>query len=142
MPSDVNPNSWSLRVEMREAAVRERGETSAAFWCRLRDGEAVTPAAVGFMADFVPLGVAQAAGKMGAGSSLDNSMRFRGGVADTEWVLVDLAGELAHGGFGHGRVRVWAEDGALLAVGTQSASMRYLFEPGEPPNLPPRPPGR
>ena len=59
----------------------------------------------------VPVAVARAAGKMGAGSSLDNSMRFHGGVADTEWVLIELLGELAHGGFGHGSLRVWTADG-------------------------------
>jgi acyl-CoA thioesterase len=84
----------------------------------------------------VPLGVARSAGKLGAGSSLDNTMRFRGGVADTDWVLLDLQGDFANGGYGHGTVRMWTQDGALVATGSQSASMRYLFEVGEAPNLP------
>ena len=89
-----------------------------------------------FIADMVPVAVARAAGKMGAGSSLDNSMRFHGGVADTGWVLIELLGELANGGFGHGSLRVWTEDGKLIATGSQTASMRFLFDEGEMPNLP------
>ena len=73
---------------------------------------------------------------MGAGSSLDNSMRFHGGVADTGWVLIELHGELANGGFGHGSLRVWTEEGELIATGSQTASMRFLFDEGEMPNLP------
>jgi acyl-CoA thioesterase len=73
---------------------------------------------------------------MGAGSSLDNSMRFHGGAAVAEWVLIELQGELANGGFGHGSLRVWTEDGRLIATGSQTASMRYLFNEGEMPTLP------
>ena len=89
----------------------------------------------------VPVAVARAAGKMGAGSSLDNSLRFVGGVADAEWLLLELRGELARGGFGHGTVRVWTQDGRLVATGSQSASMRYLFGEGERSTLPPSLPG-
>ena len=69
---------------------------------------------------------------MGAGTSLDNSMRF-GEVPEVEWVLLELQGNLAAGGYGHGIVRVWAEDGSYLAIGSQTASMIYIFEEGSPP---------
>ena len=88
---------------------RSCGATSAhrrVFWAQRRDRGALTPAVLAFIADMVPVAVARAAGKMGAGSSLDNSMRFHGGVADTDWVLIELHGELANGGFGHGSLRV------------------------------------
>jgi acyl-CoA thioesterase-2 len=135
MPVDLGEDSWAKHIEMRDAELLAAGPT-VALWARRRDGGAVTPAVLAFIADFVPLGVARAAGKMGAGASLDNSMRFRGGVADTEWVLIELLGEMANGGFGHGSLRAWAEDGVLLATGSQSASMKYLFEEGQVPNLP------
>ena len=144
MPVEPDGNSWWKHIEMRDAPLLDDGPT-VAFWARRRDGGTVTPAVLAFVADMVPLAVARAAGKMGAGSSLDNSMRFQGGVADTEWVLIELLGELANGGFGHGSLRAWTQDGRLLATGSQTASMRYLFDEGQPPNLPERPdsaPGR
>ena len=141
IPVDLGADSWTKHIESRDAELLAPGPT-VAMWMRRRDGGPVTPAVLAFVADFVPLGVARAAGKMGAGASLDNSMRFRGGVADTEWVLVELLGELANGGFGHGSLRAWTEDGVLLATGRQTASMRYLFNEGETPNLPQPPAGR
>ncbi len=135
MPADLGEDSWAKHIEMRDAELLAPGPT-VALWARRRDGGPVTPAVLAFIADFVPLGVARAAGKMGAGSSLDNRMRFKGGIAATEWVLIELLGELANGGFGHGSLRAWTEHGELLATGSQSASMRYLFEEGERPNLP------
>lgn len=131
MPNVSFPDSWTLRMEMREAQVLDDDGPAVAMWARFRDGQAFTPAAIGFIADFVPLGVARSAGKLGAGASLDNSMRFRGGAVDSAWVLLELRGDFARGGFGHGTVRVWSDDGTLLATGSQSASMRYLVEPGE-----------
>ena len=139
MPATLGEDSWAKHIEMKDAELRAPGPT-VALWARRRDGGPVTPAVLAFIADFVPLSVARAAGKMGAGASLDNSMRFKGGVADTEWVLVELLGELANGGFGHGSLRAWTEHGELIATGSQSASMRYLFDEGEAPNLPQPPP--
>jgi len=136
MPVDPGQESWTRHVEMREAVVVDDDGPTVAFWARMKGDEALTPAVLSFMADFVPLAVARAAGKMGAGSSLDNSMRFHGGAADAEWVLIELQGELANGGFGHGSLRIWTEDGKLIATGSQTASMRYLFNEGELPNLP------
>ncbi len=121
-----NPDSYVHRIELREADVLEPGP-DAAIWVRRRDGVPLTPVSVAFAADFVPLAIARAAHKVGAGASLDNSMRFRGGPA-TEWVLLDLRGDFAAGGYGHGSVRVWAEDGTYLAIGSQTASMVYLFD--------------
>ena len=138
MPVDPGEDSWAKHIEMKDADLLAAGPT-VALWARRKDRGPITPAVLAFIADFVPLGVARAAGKMGAGASLDNSMRFRGGVADTEWVLIELLGEMANGGFGHGSLRAWSEAGVLLATGSQSASMKYLFEEGDVPNLP-RPP--
>ena len=104
-------------------------------WVRRRDGLPFTPAGVAFAADFVPLGIARAAGKQGAGSSLDNSMRFRAD-GGTEWLLLELHADFASGGYGHGTVRAWSQDGQLLASGSQTAAMRYLWAEGEMPLIP------
>jgi acyl-CoA thioesterase len=130
----VDPQSWTLKIDLRTAELRGP-TTSSALWARRRDGLPFTPAAIGFAADFVPLGVARSAGKLGAGSSLDNSMRFRPGES-TEWVLLELHGDFASGGYGHGIVLVWGQDGTLVASGSQTASMKYLWGEDETPKLP------
>jgi acyl-CoA thioesterase len=131
--------SWARHIELREAETVGGDSPTVAFWGRRRDGGPVTPAVLAFMADMVPVAVARAAGRLGAGSSLDNSMRFRGGLAGSEWILLELHGELAHGGFGHGSLRAWTADGDLVATGSQSASMRFLFDEGELPAPAPEP---
>jgi acyl-CoA thioesterase len=132
-----NPDSYTSRIELFDAEVRAPDGPHAAIWVRRHDGGPFTPAAIAFAADFVPLAIARAAGKLGAGSSLDNSMRFRGGEGPG-WILLDLVGDFAEGGYGHGVVRVWGEDGALLATGSQTAAMRYLWDEGDAPRLPGR----
>ena len=57
-------------------------------WGRMRD-QPLSRAALGFMADFVPVSVARSAGLPGAGISLDNSMRFVQ-LVETDWVLDDF----------------------------------------------------
>jgi acyl-CoA thioesterase-2 len=126
------PDSWGVKIDLRQAQLLDAGAPATALWCRRRDGRAFTPAAIAFAADFVPLGIARAAGKIGAGSSLDNSLRFRPGES-TEWILLELCGDFAFGGYGHGIVRVWSQDGTLVATGSQSAAMRYLWSEGEVP---------
>ena len=69
----------------------------------------------------VPSSVARAAGKMGGGTSLDNSLRF-GRLVDTEWILLDMDPWFGTGGYLHGAARVWAEDGTLLGVASQTSS--------------------
>jgi acyl-CoA thioesterase II len=81
-----------------------------------------TTAAIAFLSDLVPFCVSRAAGVAGAGSSLDITLRF-GERATSEWVLVEIEADLLASGIGHGAVRVWSEDGRLLAVGSQTARM-------------------
>ena len=61
-------------------------------WSRFKDGRPMTRAGIAFCADMVPLAVARAAGKLGAGTSLDNSLRF-GHITETEWVLLEMQGK-------------------------------------------------
>lgn len=123
--------TFRRRVEYRQTT-SEPGRVM--LWSRFTDKRPMTPAGVAFVADMVPLAVARAAGKLGAGTSLDNSLRFAE-VPPAEWVLLELDGNLASGGYGHGTVRVWAEDGTMLAIGSQTASMIYLFDEGSVPDF-------
>ncbi len=136
---EVAKDSWHLKIDLRETELLDPwtgdGTPPVVMWVRRQDGRPFTPVAIAFSADFVPLGVARSAGRMGAGSSLDNSLRFRPGPS-TEWVLLELHGDFAYGGYGHGTVLVWDQDGDLLASGSQTAAMKYLWNEGEASRLP------
>jgi acyl-CoA thioesterase len=119
---------WHAVAEARVPEILDHPDSAAGrlcLWVRLIDGEPVTAARLAFVADLVPLSVARGCDVVGVGTSLDNTLRV-GAVVDTEWVLVDLRPHLAHGGFGHGTVHLWSEGGALLATGSQTASMYRL----------------
>ncbi|HZN14308.1 MAG TPA: thioesterase family protein [Acidimicrobiales bacterium] len=126
--------SFRRSIDYLEAA---RGEDHAPdpaqmlLWARVTAPGPITPAAIGFVADMVPAAIARGAGKLGAGISLDNSMRF-GPRSDSEWVLLEMRGHVASEGFGHGSVRVWTPDGVLVAVGGQTANMIFAFDQDGP----------
>jgi hypothetical protein len=101
----------------------------------------------------VPGAVARAAGKLGGGFSLDNALRFaevtpsgprgersrpegrRSSERSTEWVLLYLRGDVASHGYGHGSFTAWSSDGALLATGSQTASMTHVFDGPDDPQM-------
>ena len=118
IPDDMT--SWLSAAELRTADGPRH-----ALWARMRNLRQ-TRATLGFLADMVPSAVVSAAGERGAGTSLDNSMRF-GPVPDTEWILVDFDPYLASGGYVHGAARLWAPDGTLLGIASQSATL-LLFD--------------
>lgn len=110
------PRSWFELVDMRHST----DAAAPALWMRMRSG-IHTRATIAFLADMVPSSVARAAGRTGGGTSLDNSLRF-GRFADTEWILLDMDPWFGTSGYLHGAARVWAEDGTLLGVASQTAS--------------------
>jgi acyl-CoA thioesterase len=114
--------SWLTIAEIREPRGRH---TRHALWARMR-GRPQTRATLGFLADMVPTAVVRAAGRAGAGTSLDNSMRF-GPSPETDWMLIDFDPYLASGGYAHGGARLWAPDGTLLGVASQTATL-VLFD--------------
>jgi acyl-CoA thioesterase-2 len=117
------------RLETRLAAARPiqelpgpPGDGRAALWVHLPSLE-MSAAALAIVGDFVPFGVGQALGERAGGNSLDNTLR----VATrhpTEWILADVRVHAVAGGFGHGLVHLWAEDGTLLGTASQSAIVR------------------
>lgn len=123
---------WHTAADIRVPDVLDHpaaGPGRLCLWVRRRDGHAVTPAVAAYLADVVPLSIARACGVLGAGTSLDNSVRV-GTAAETEWVLLDMRPHLAAGGYGHGSVHLWTEDGHLLATASQTAAMVELdFDP-------------
>lgn len=111
---DAARTGWLQFIELRQAS------ESGSVWARCNLGSH-TRASIAFVADMVPTSVVRAVGMVGGGTSLDNSARF-GALVPTEWVLVDMDPWLASGGYLHGGARIWAQDGTLLGVASQTAA--------------------
>jgi acyl-CoA thioesterase len=115
-------------LEYREAEVTGDGAGGdVMLWARRTDAALLTRVGIAYLADMVPMAVARAAGKFGAGFSLDNTLRFAA-VPPEEWVLLDLRGEVASLGYGHGSLTAWTQDGTLVATGSQTATMTAVFD--------------
>ena len=124
----LRDRGFNRNLEYREAEpLGEGAEGSVLLWARRTDGSPLTRAGLAYLADMVPMAVARAAGKLGAGFSLDNALRFAD-IPRSEWVLLDLRGEVATSGYGHGSFTAWAPDGTLVATGSQSATMKAVFD--------------
>jgi len=133
--SDMAERGFNRNLEFREAAFRTAQPRAMALWARLTGpGRAMTAAGVAFVADMVPGAIARAAGKLGGGFSLDNALRFAA-IPATEWVLLHLRGDVASHGYGHGSFTAWSRDGALLATGSQTASMTHVFDGPDDPQM-------
>jgi acyl-CoA thioesterase II len=125
-------NSINTRLELRIAKGRDidqldgtLGDGSTLAWARLPEMlDAVDAPALAILGDYVPMGVGQALGVVGGGNSLDNTLRVAK-LVPTEWVLLDIRVDAVRRGFGQGTVHMWAEDGTLLAVASQSCIVRY-----------------
>lgn len=117
----------SIRLmEMRLApSVDPDAPATSHLWARI-PGRPATSAVLAYLADMVPMSVVRAAGRMGGGTSLDNTIRF-GRPAETEWVLLDMRPHVAHGGFGTGTGLLWSVGGELVAVGSQTSSL-HVFD--------------
>jgi acyl-CoA thioesterase len=120
---------FTAQVEYRLAEYQgpEDAAPNLALWARVNGERPVTPASIAFVADMVPGAIARAAGMIGGGASLDNSLRF-GRIPEGEhWILLDLRAHMAVGAHAHGSVKVWSQGGVLLAVGGQSANMSNMI---------------
>jgi len=99
-------------------------------WIRPRGGQVVDSAMLAIMADHVPSAIGPALGRDAGGNSLDNTIRFMG-IVPTSWVLCDVTIMGIDRGIGHGAMRLYAEDGRLLATASQSLIVR-LRDKAEP----------
>ncbi|MCU4186710.1 thioesterase family protein [Acidiferrimicrobium sp. IK] len=103
---------------------RAAGE-GGAMWMHL-EGRPLTRAALAFLSDTLPSAVVRASGRDGAGTSLDNTVRF-GPEPEGDWMLVDVDPHMIASGYLHGAARLWSERGRLLGIASQTASV-MLFE--------------
>ncbi len=133
--SELTERGFNRNLEFREATFEAPRPRAMALWVRLTGpGRAMTAAGVAFVADMIPGAIARAAGKLGGGFSLDNALRFAA-IPATEWVLLDLRGDVASHGYGHGSFTAWSREGALLATGSQTASMTAVFDGPDDPRM-------
>jgi acyl-CoA thioesterase len=96
-------------------------------WMRPKGGQDIDASMLAILADHVPSGLGNALGVNAGGNSLDNTIRILQ-LVPTEWVLCDISIHGVHGGFGHGAMRLFAEDGRLMATASQSAIVRVHDE--------------
>jgi acyl-CoA thioesterase len=132
---EVRELGFTRNLEFREAILAEPETRAMALWARLTPPrQELTPAGLAYVADMIPGAIARAAGKVGGGFSLDNALRFAE-MQPTEWVLLHLRGDAATHGYGHGSFTAWSSDGALLATGSQTASMAHVFDGPDDPHI-------
>jgi len=112
----------------RHDAAMETGRSQ--LWIRQKGVGPVDAATLAVFADFVPGCIGGALGRSGGGNSLDNNLRIRK-IVPTGWVLCDIQAQAAARGFGHGHMRLYAEDGTLMATASQSIILR-TYSASEP----------
>lgn len=121
------------RIECRVAAggyARARGpqlgETSGrvVLWLRATEPDVRLDAGLlAVLADFAPSCMDDALGQRTGGGSLDNTIRYAA-VQPTPWVMCDITLDAAHAGFGHSTSRLFTQGGELMAVATQTVTIR------------------
>ncbi len=128
-PAPVEERGYKTVTDIRAAGEIGSGDDgdgrppALLIWASTPGHRTSLPAMMALVADHLPLTLARLAGLDGAGASLDNTLRV-GPRAESDWVLLECLPELGDGGYGHGTVHLWAPDGRLLAVGSQSSGMR------------------
>ncbi|ODT86564.1 acyl-CoA thioesterase domain-containing protein [Phenylobacterium sp. SCN 70-31] len=119
------------RLEVRRAKGRygadrvghPEADGRSMIWVRPREGFPIDTAMLAIMADLAPSGLGAAMGRNAGGNSLDNTLRIRR-IVPTEWVLCDISMSGMHGGFAHGSMHLFAQDGELMAIASQSMIAR------------------
>jgi acyl-CoA thioesterase len=96
----------------------------SALWARFPDMLEPSASALAILGDYVPFGIGQALGAFAGGNSLDNTLRVVR-IVPTEWVLLDIQVDGIANVFGHGTVRLYAQDGTLMATASQSTIVRF-----------------
>jgi acyl-CoA thioesterase len=92
-------------------------------WIKPKEGMTIDRITLAVIADFLTPAIRNATGRRAGGNSLDNTIRYCGIVA-TEWVLCDIVIDAIASGITHGTMRIFAENGALMAVASQSMILR------------------
>lgn len=107
----------------QQAGVQQHGRLR--YWLRPRDDMKIDAAFLAIAADFIPSGAAAAFGRLGGGNSLDNVLRI-GALVPTNWLKCEIEMDFAQRGFASGVIKIYADNGQLVATGSQSLILRFL----------------
>lgn len=100
-------------------------------WSRpMDDATPIDATMLAVIADFVPGATGHALGMQAGANSLDNTIRIRK-IVPTDWVCADIRVQGIHDGFVHGEARLFAQDGTLMAVASQSGIVRIWDDNGK-----------
>jgi acyl-CoA thioesterase len=118
------------RFEVRRAAGRYRsddisgqGDGRLVLWFRPLDGHPIDAAVLAIVADYVSVAISDAIGEPAGATSLDNTIRFAR-IVPTDWLLAEIQIEAVQKGLAHGSMRLFAQDGTLMAIASQSMILR------------------
>lgn len=121
---DFDPGQGGLndRIEVRGYVTEGSLDQGQLVWVRFRDADAGDAMSIAVVADLFPPSIGSAVGRRVYGASLDNTIRFVD-RATCDWLLVEMRVDSLVDGIGHGTCHVWAEDGKLLAIATQTCAV-------------------
>ena len=111
----------------RSREIKGRGAGRLMLWFRPRDGHPIDAAILAIAADYVSVAISDAIGEPAGATSLDNTIRFAR-IVPTDWLLAEIQIEAVQGGLVHGSMRLFARDGTLMAVASQSMILRLWRE--------------
>lgn len=111
------------RLEVRGVSEADDANGLTRLWIRSKEDGDIDSTMLAVFADFMPAAIGVATSRSGGGNSLDNNLRIRK-IVPTKWVLCDMHVESTSRGFGHGTMRMYSEDGNLMANASQSLVLK------------------
>jgi acyl-CoA thioesterase II len=127
----IAERSIANHVDMRRARGRTLdqldgtpGDGHSALWVHMDTMSGpITVGELAIAADFLPFDIGQTSGIHATGSSIDNTLRMAE-LVQTDWVLVDIQMQSMSRNMMHATAGLWAEDGTLLALASQTMFSR------------------
>jgi acyl-CoA thioesterase II len=95
------------------------------FWVKTPSNSNLTTAFVALIADYLPESIHMNTGQPFGASSLDNMVRIIS-LTHCDWLLCNIHLDAIASGLFHGHMEIFADDGALVAVASQSGVVQKL----------------
>ena len=126
-PTSESGHSFTDYADIRLAG-QSPGDPVVHYWARLRSGMASSPEALIALADLIPSGMRVSLNMGFKGSSLDHTVRIAS-TEQSEWVLIRIEADAIRNSIGQGRVKIYSQNGKLLATGSQSFAISAITGP-------------